>query len=161
MFYPDPSNALVERGLPVGALACTRRNMPRSGVHLELFARGRVVIVPSGIGVAPPIRRRGVYVVSGRCSYPARTREPTGVIELARSTRITLGDFFAVWGRPLSARCLLGFRSPPDGRVRAYVNGSRWHGDPRSIPLRRHDEIVLELGGYISPHGSYRVPKGR
>jgi hypothetical protein len=160
MFHPGPTNASVERGLPVGALTCTRRTVPRSGVHLELFARGRVVVIPAGIGVAPPIRRHGAYVVSGRCSYPARTREPTGVIELARSTRITLGDFFVVWGRQLSVRRLLGFRAAPETQVRAYINGSRWHGGLRSIPLRRHDEIVLELGIYIPPHTSYRFPKG-
>ena len=159
MFHPAPSNVSVDRGLPVGALACTRRNVSRAGVHLELFARGRVVIVPAGIGVALPIRRQGVYVLSGRCSYPVRTRQPTGVIELA-STRLTLGDFFAVWGRSLSAKRLLGFGAAPGEQVRAYVNGSRRPGNARSIPLRRHDEIVLELDGYIPPHASYRFPKG-
>jgi hypothetical protein len=39
------------------------------------------------------------------------------------------------------------------------VNGRRFLGDPRSIPLRRHDEIVLEIGGYVPPHSSYLFPK--
>jgi hypothetical protein len=159
-FHPGPSNAAVARGFAVGSLVCTRTNGPRWGVHLELFAHGRVVIVPAGIGIAPPLRRRGAHVLSGRCSYPARTREPTGVIELARSARITLGELFAVWGRPLTTSRLVGFTAPAGERIRAYVNGRLRLGDPRSIPLGRHDEIVLELGGYVPPHASYRFPKG-
>ena len=160
LFHPGASSSAVARGLPVGRLRCTSAERPRSGVHLEVFAHRRVVIVPAGIGVAPPIRRNGVYVLSGRCTYPARTREPTGVIELDGTIQMTLGDFFAVWGRPLSARRLLGFRAASGDRVRAYVNGRSWRADLRAIPLRRHDEIVLEVGPLIPPHPSYRFPKG-
>src|SRR5262249_2939076 len=127
----------------------------RSGIHLELFANRRVVVVPAGIGIAPPLRRDGVYVLGGRCSYPLRTREPTGVFEL-RHTSLTLGQLFTVWGRPLEAGRLLPFR----GRVTAFVGGRRWHGDPRRIPLRRHAQIVLEVGGYVPPHRGYLFRPG-
>jgi hypothetical protein len=160
IFHPVASNAPVELGLPVGSLLCTRSARTRVGVHLELFARGRVVIVPAGIGVALPLRREGAYVLSGRCSYPVRTREPTGVIELARSAHVTLGEFFAVWGSPLTRRRLVGFRAVSKAGVRAYVNGRLWRGDPYGIPLRRHTEIVLEIGGYVPPHASYLFRKG-
>jgi len=36
----------------------------------------------------------------------------------------------------------------------------RVHGSPRSIVLRRHAEIVLELGVFIPPHSTYAFPKG-
>jgi hypothetical protein len=158
-FHPSAENPAVERGLAIGRLRCGADGQ-RLGVHLELFARGRVVIVPAGIGVAPPVRREGVHVRSGRCSYPVRTHEPTGVIELRGSERLTLGDFFAVWGRQVSPRRLLGFDAAPDESVRAYVNGRRLRGDPRSIALRAHDELVLEVGTFVPPHASYRFPKG-
>jgi len=155
-FHPAPTNHLVDHGLPVGRLNCTATGRERVGVHLELFARGRVVMVPAGIGIAPPLHRNGVYVVAGRCSYAARTREPTGVIEVDQTKATTLGDLFTIWGRPLTARRLLAFTA----HVRAYVNGRRRYGDPRSIPLRRHAEIVLEVGPVIPPHAAYRFPKG-
>jgi hypothetical protein len=82
------------------------------------------------------------------------------VVELVRGHELTLGDLFAVWGRRLGPRAFLGFPLRSGERVRAYVNGSAWAGDPRALPLRRHDEIVLELGRYIPPHESYRFPKG-
>jgi hypothetical protein len=134
--------------LPVRGPACTRSSKPRVGVHLELFARDRVVIVPAGIGVARS------------CSYPARTRTPTGVIEMAAGRTLTLGRFFELWGQPLGADRLAGFHAEGNERVRAYVDGRRRRGDVRQIPLRPHAQIVLELGAYVPPHSAYRFPKG-
>ena len=85
LFHPEPTSPAVADGRVVGALACRKEDASRWGAHLELFARGRVMIVPAGIGMAPPLRRRGAYVLTGRCSYAARTREPTGVIEIDAS----------------------------------------------------------------------------
>jgi hypothetical protein len=65
-----------------------------------------------------------------------------------------LGELFAVWGQRLSARRLLSFA----GRVRVFRNGREWRGDPRAVPLRRHDSVVLELGGYVRPHARYLFP---
>jgi hypothetical protein len=152
-----PLSAAVKQGRPVGDLACSPRSPMRFRVHLELFARKLVLLVPAGIGVAPPHQRDGAYVHGGRCLYPLRTREPTGVIEVAASRPVTLGDLFRVWGQPLGPRRLAGFRSATP--VLAFVNGKRVHGDPRAIPLRRHDEIVLEIGGYVVPHSTYLFPK--
>jgi hypothetical protein len=154
-FHPPPLSAAVRAARPVGALRCGGAGI-RVGVHLEVFLDRQVVIVPPGIGIAPPQRRSGAYVTGGRCSYPLRTREPTGVIEAAPGPRYVLGDFFAVWGQSLSPRSLLGVR----GRVLAFVGGKRWPGDPRRIPLTRHAEIVVEVGGYVKPHAGYLFPPG-
>jgi hypothetical protein len=95
-------------------------------------------------------------VRGGGCAYPIVTREPTGVLEVAPGRERTLGDLFALWGQPLSRRRLAGF----SGEVQAFVAAKRRRGDPRRIPLRRHAQIVLEVGGYIPPHRSYRFPPG-
>jgi hypothetical protein len=42
--------------------------------------------------------------------------------------------------------------------VRAYVAGRRWRGPLGAIPLRRHAQIVLELGRFVPPHGFFRFP---
>jgi len=129
-------------------------------VHVELFARGRVVIVPAGIGVARPWARSGAYVLPRGCSYATRTLEPTGVIEVRRGSHLTLGDFFRIWGQPLSATRLAGFKTTGSAPVRAYVAGRRWRGSLRSIPLRRHAQIVLELGPFITPHRAFLFRPG-
>src|SRR4051794_11141300 len=147
---------------PLGAPIAGARCVPLAGrhdlAHLELFARGRVVPIPPGIGVAPPTVRRGARVLGGRCSYPARTLEPTGIVELRRGTPVSLGDVFAIWGQPLSRTRMAGFRGAP---VRAYLGGRRWRGDPRGLPLSRHSVVVLEAGPFIAPHARYRFPPGR
>jgi hypothetical protein len=152
---PQSLGRRAKHALPIRGLACTRAAGPRFGVHLELFGGRRVVLIPPGIGIARPRDRRGAYVSGGRCSYPLRTREPTGVVEVAAPSA-TLADLFAVWGQPLSRTRMAGFR----GRVHAYVNGRAFTGAPGRIPLRPHAQIVLEVGGYVRPHASYRFPPG-
>lgn len=145
---PGPGT-VAQPGLPCRV----HRALPRDAAHLELFAAGRVLIVPAGIGVAAP-RRSGALVTGGRCTIAVRTTEPTGVIELGPGTRARLGDLFAIWGRPLSPRRLLSFRGP----VRAWVGGRRWTGDVRAIPLRRHAQIVLVTGPAVPVHATYAFP---
>jgi len=128
------------------------------GVHLELFAAGRVVVVPAGIGVRPPLLRDGAEVRGGRCVLRLRTLEPTGLIAVgAGAGTPTLGTLFAVWGQPLSPARMAGFV----GRVRAWLGGGRWHGDPAAIPLRRHAQVVVEVGiPPIPPHSRSGFPPG-
>jgi hypothetical protein len=158
-----PLSPAVTRRAPVhGRFRCApAASLERPyGVHLELFARGRVVIVPAGIGVAPPQRRRGAYVLGGACMYPIRTLDPTGVIRISlppRARTPTLSDLSAIWGQPLTrSRLTAGFRGP----VRAFVDGRRWRRGPGAIPLTRHAEIVLEVDARIPPHPTYRFPPG-
>jgi hypothetical protein len=154
-YHPPATSSRVEQALPVRGLRCSAGER-RFGVHVELFAKRLVVIVPAGIGIAPPLRRDGAYVRGGRCSYPLRTREPTGVVEVVRGATLTLGHLFDVWGQPLTRTRLAGFH----GAVSAFVAGRRWRGDPRAIPLVRHGQIVLQVGGYVPPHRTYLFRRG-
>jgi len=132
MYHPRPAihSACVQAPLLTGAR-----------FHLETFANRRVAIVPARVGVG------------SRCRARLWTLDPTGVVRFER--RATLGDFFAVWGQALSRTRLLSF----GGTVRVYLNGVRRRGDPRRLPLRDGDEVVLEVGGFVPPHRSYRFPR--
>jgi hypothetical protein len=144
----------------VGSLRCGTRPGRRFGAHLEIFANRFVVLIPPGVGVAPPLVRVGAYVRRGRCSYPARTLEPTGVIEVGPRSGLSLGDFFDLWGQPLSRGRVVGFHAGKGERVHAFVGGREWSGDPRDIPLERRTVIVLEVRGHLAPHRRYRFPPG-
>jgi hypothetical protein len=160
--YRPPSLGVeAARAAPIGGARCQASAARRFGVHLELFAHRRVVRVPAGIGVAPPRQSRGAYVRGGRCRYPLSTTEPTGLIEVAAGARLSLGHFFAIWGQPLSTRRLAGFRAGARQRVAAFVDGERWRGPLGAIPLRRHAQIVLQVGGHVPPHRRYLFPPGR
>jgi hypothetical protein len=127
-------------------------------VHVEIFVDRKVLLLPAGIGVRPPLRRAGLArLAGGRCAYPLHTLDPTGTVFVDRARPRALGDLFRVWGQRLGPRRLLSFSGP----VRAFRNGREWRGDPRGIPLARHDSIVLEVGGYVKPHARYLFPEGQ
>ena len=65
-----------------------------------------------------------------------------------------LGEFFDLWGQPLSASQV----GPAHGTVTAIVNGRVWAGDPRQIPLKRHAQIQLEVGKPLIAPESIRFP---
>jgi hypothetical protein len=143
------------RGGPIDR--CRRWLGPRAGVHVELFAANRVVLVAAGIGVRPPVRRVDGRIVSARCFGALVTRDPTGIVLVRTSTRLTVGDLMRSWGQRLTADQLLSFR----GTVSAYVDGRRWTATaPSQIPLTRHAEIVLEVGPFVPPHRSFAFPPG-
>ncbi len=157
-FHPPLANAEALAGGPVDGMRCAGATR-RFAAHVELFARRAVILLPAGIGLARPLLRVGRWLVSARCSYPLRTREPTGVVEVAAGPPRTLGELFALWGQALSARRIAGFTSPT-ASVRAFVGGRPRPGPPGAIVLSPHAEIVLELDGYVPPHAHYRFPKG-
>jgi len=129
---------------------------PRFGVHLELFGEGLVALFPAGLGTEPPRKVFSGRVVRARCHGPLVTIDPTGLVLLRPGIKASVGDVFALWGRPLGPHRAAAFR----GAVRAYVNGHRQPGPPQDIPLRRHDSIVLEVGPYVPPHRRYHFPAG-
>ena len=125
-------------------------------VHLEVFANRRVVIVPAALGLAAPRMRLGRAVSAG-CRARAWTLDPSGVVRfdsVEAGRPVTLADVFALWGQRLGPRRLASFTGP----VSLYLNGRRRAGDPRTLRLRDGDEIVLEVGGFVPPHPSFRFP---
>ena len=159
-YRPDALSQEVAGARPVGSLRCQANARPRMGVHLEIFVNRLDVVIPAGIGIAPPHRREGAYVDGGRCSYPVRTTDPTGMIEVDRALkgRATLGQFFDAWGQPFGSRRLLGFSAGGRDHVAVYIDGRLWTGDPRSAPLTRHAAMMVELGGYVPPRLAYGFP---
>jgi hypothetical protein len=153
------TGARADRGAPIGGLRCTTAGGRWQDAHVEVFARGRVLILPPGIGVARPRDAVGAAVRGGRCSYPVRTTDPTGVVRYRSGRGLRLGDLFAVWGQPLGEHRLCGFRS--SASVRVYVGGRRVAGPPGAVPLRRHAEIVVEIGRYVPPHRFYVFAGGK
>lgn len=140
--------------------ACRSRLGRRRGAHVELFAADRVVIVPRGIGTRAPLTLSGGRIARARCYGDLVTLEPTGVVLVRAGAKSRLGDLFGAWGQPLSRRRLASFTAPAGTDVVVFVAGRRWHGPPGNVPLRTHSEIVVEVGPYVPPHGSYNFPGG-
>jgi hypothetical protein len=119
---------------------------PRDGVHVEVFAANRVLLLPAGIGTRPPRASLNGRITAARCYGALVTLDPTGVV-LVRpggESRTRLASFTA------AART----------GVTVFVDGKPWQGAPTAVPLARHAEIVLEVGPPVPPHSSYTFPPG-
>jgi hypothetical protein len=139
---------------------CQPRLGPRIGVHVELFAANHVVILPAGIGVRPPLTASAGQITHARCYGDLVTLGPTGVVLVRAGERLSLSDLFRTWGQPLSRSHLASFTAPMNTRVRVFINGRRWHGEPGDVALGRHFEIVLEVGPHVPPHTAFTFPPG-
>lgn len=127
---------------------------------MEVFGANRVVIVPAGIGVRPPLRLSGGRISSAACYGSLVTLDPTGVVLVRPGTRMSLSDLFRAWGEPLSRRRVASFLAPRASQVAVFVGGRAWSGAPGRVRLTRHAEIVVEVGAYVPPHSSYTFPPG-
>ena len=83
-----------------------------------------------------------------RCIYWLHTHTPDGFIhvEAPLDRSFTLGDFFAVWGQPLTKTTAASAHTAKGESQQVWVNGKAFTGDPRSIPLTAHADIVIQVG---------------
>jgi hypothetical protein len=122
-------------GLP--PLSPTEGTTLHTHQHLDLYVDGRRVPVPAGIGIDPAVG-----------FAPLHTHDSSGVIHVESPTvrTYTLGQFFAVWGVRFTPSCLGGYCAGGGRRLRVYVNGAAYQGDPTPLPLASHQELVVAFG---------------
>jgi hypothetical protein len=123
--------------------------------HLDLYVDGHKVVVPAGIGIDPAVG----YA-------PLHTHDPSGVVHVESPTlrTYTLGQFFAVWGVRLTPSCLGGYCAGGGRQLRVFVDGRAYQGDPTTLVLAAHQELVVAFGTAAqlpSPvPSSYQFPPG-
>jgi hypothetical protein len=106
--------------------------------HLDLFVDGHRIAVPVDIGIDRV----------NRILSPIHTHDATGIIHVESPIvrEFTLGELFDVWGVRFDAHCVGGV-CDGNGRVLSvFQNGQAVTGDPRSIVLDAHEEIVVAIG---------------
>ncbi|HEY3944486.1 MAG TPA: hypothetical protein VGL78_04600 [Solirubrobacteraceae bacterium] len=86
------------------------------------------------------------------------TLDPTGVVYARPGSKPSLAALFRSWGVSLSSTRVASFSAPTDHPVVVFVDGRRWRGQPGSVPLFSHAEIVVEIGPMVPPHASYAFP---
>jgi hypothetical protein len=120
--------------------------------HLAIFVDGEAQTVPYGIGIPNPQVDNSSgepFVVGGSCFYWLHTHTTDGIIHIESPDQrtYTLGNFFDIWGQPLSATQV----GSNKGAVTAYVNGQKYTGDLRQITLTQHLVIQLNVGSDVAP----------
>jgi hypothetical protein len=135
-------------GQPIDAVECNVGEQLAFHIHahLALFVDGAERAVPAFVGF-----------YDNQCLYWLHSHDSSGIIhmEAPRNTSFTLGQWFDIWGQPLSSTQV----GPAGGTVTSYVNGQRFSGDPRTIPLTAHAVIQLNVGNDVAPK-SYQFPEG-
>jgi hypothetical protein len=136
-------------GASVDGISCQGGEQTLFHIHarLTIFVHGVSEKVPYGVGIADPQTQqtsRGPFVGGGACFSWLHTHAADGIIHIESPVQrtFTLGNFFDVWGQPLSTTQV----GPAKGKVTAIVDGKVWLGDPRDIPLHAHAQIQLEVG---------------
>ena len=149
------------RGQPVDNLLCSRTpgSAELANTRLTIYVNGQQAGIPVGIGsVAPPQPGVAALASNGQttCLYPLNVPEVGNIIHVASSTNhtYTLGEFFDIWGQPLSRSQVADYTSAPGRALAFYVfdadeNMHTYAGNPRAIPLLEHETIVIV---YNSPH---------
>jgi hypothetical protein len=125
--------------------------------HLDIFVAARPVRVPAGIGIDitdPGVQRArlsdgsmaygGIRECVKRCISPLHTHDDTGILHTESQINHPnrLGQFFTAWRVRLSRSCIGGYCH----RMRVFVDGKRFAGDPRAITLTDRKEIAIVVG---------------
>jgi hypothetical protein len=132
-------------GQPVGSVNCTFPAIQTFAyyTHVQIWQNGTQIGLPD---------RAGVVGVPPTCFYSVHTHtgDRSGRIhkEGPDDTKYTLGQFFAVWGMPLTATDVAGITGLP---LTVYLIDSnraitQFTGDPATIELASHLHIALVLG---------------
>ena len=147
-------------GQPVDGIEGSSREMLKVHVHahLSLFNRGQQIAIPYGVGIVKPFQANNGFVGMGRGIYWLHTHDATGIIHVeSPDDRVyTLGQFFDIWGQPLTTNGVAGL----NGAVHAFVDGKPYSGNPRGIVLGAHTQITLEVGAPAVPPPAYLFPAG-
>ncbi|MEM5367827.1 hypothetical protein V4C53_17540 [Paraburkholderia azotifigens] len=131
-------------GQPVSGLNCGTRGNIYTYSHLAIYLNGRALALPTNIGTVGP-----TMAAQTGCAYPVHTDDESGKIRMDASTgaSYTLGQFFAIWGQPLTSSNVAGLTGMP---ITIYVNNggqlSKYTGDPASLVLPPHGEVSIEIG---------------
>jgi hypothetical protein len=138
-----------QTGSSINGIQCQslRQRAYQLNSHLQVYVDGRPKALPGGIGMVQPSlsqTQAGPVFTSSTCYYWLYTVTQDGVIQVGSPVprNYTLGEFFKIWGQPLSRNAV----ATATGRVTAIVDGKRWRGDPRAIPLVEHEAIELAVG---------------
>jgi hypothetical protein len=129
----EPVGPNAPGGQPYNGILCETQERVALHIHagLVIFLHGQQVTVPAYIGFN-----------DDTCLYWLHTHADVGVIhiESPTTTRVfTLGEFFGIWGYPLSSTEIAGVPAT----VHAWVNGKVFMGDPAKIPLADAETVVL------------------
>jgi hypothetical protein len=167
MFHPKDGDTVAGgHGNPIRRIQCaTMEYLNDYHVHafLGVLIRGKEVAIPDSIGLVNPGTETNGYISSAQCFYYIHTHDASGLIHIEdpkvlspSAVAYVLGDFLDVWGLKTATDHFGAFKGPikvfignvPEigkTQVTSYT-GFKNVAHLRSIPLRSHEAIWIEVG---------------
>jgi hypothetical protein len=168
--FLGPSVAAYLKGDTIAGIKCDvgEQGNTHFHTHLDLYVNGQPVQVDPNVGRQDPA-----------CFYWLHTHDVDGVIhvEAPSNGTYTVGQFFQIWGKPLSATNLMGNKVDATHQLTIYVytpdnstlqqdsqgnitvtppsDLKPYTGDPAKIQLQPHELIVIEYGTPVVPPQPY------
>ena len=117
--------------------------------HLSIVRNGEQIAIPGRAGI---VRDAGGNLV---CVYGIHTHsnDHSGRVHMEGPVpaTYTLGQFFSIWGMPLTTSDVAGLGVP---LTKVYIvdnnTVSEFTGDPATIEMTSHRHVVLQLGSAIT-----------
>lgn len=126
------------QGQPVDGIQCGVMSEDyHVHAHLTIIKDGQQLAIPSQVGIP------------GNCNYAIHTHNESGELHVENPTvqSFTLGQFFDIWGRPLSPTNVADFTGQP---IKFYINDNgdlrQYTGNPAAIALASHRSITIQIG---------------
>ena len=135
-----PTQGGPPAGQTIAGISCDAMEGQRVHIHqhLAIFDHGKPVTIPDNVG--RPMMRQ--------CLYWVHTHTVDGVIHIESPTTrtFTLGDFFTIWGQPLTTTQAASAKADKGSKLKVWVDGKPYTGDARKIELTAHADVVIESG---------------
>jgi hypothetical protein len=155
--FPDPDQPGGGQGQDIDGETCVPTGSATPlhiHSHLSIFRDGQQIAVPSHVGR-----------ITG-CAYDTHTHDHSGVLHVEAPATATykLGQFFSVWGMPLTNTNLAGVTDPNGAPFVIYIydnfgtapNPPRLYtGDIREIELAPQREITVQIGSPLTELQTY------
>lgn len=156
--FPKGATVSGGQGQLVEGLVCVKPAQSSPAyvyTHLNLVVDGQPIAVPDNIGqvsqgnpaIADPVVRE-----TG-CAYPVLTSDASGKIRIQAGSALpyTLGQFFALWGQPLTDANVAGYT----GRtVKVFIRDgavlTEYSGSLATVPLTPNREITVQIGSVLA-----------
>jgi hypothetical protein len=110
--------------------------------HMDIFVNGKHITIPRFVGIKLKPGPKLDFLTE------LHTHATDGVIHLEslQAHAYSLGQFFGVWGVPLSRTCIGSLCAKPGTPLKFYVNGKLFTGNPVRLVLQEHDEYAIVYG---------------
>jgi hypothetical protein len=145
-FWPTGNTATGGQGATVEGVPCGQMvETFHIHSHLSIIVDGQARSIPAEIGI--------VDNATTDCHYEIHTHDLSGKlhVEGPAPATYTLGQVFAIWGQPLASDNVAGITGMP---IVFYVTENntvtRFTGDPKTIELKSHRHIAIQIGTPIA-----------